>query len=106
MTKLEIMEKVMAISALALELSNNAWDESTRAEKPIAFLRFNGHVGDIDIELYENGWNEESPTHRWEIQYKHDHYGKSCSVDRLDEIIAEMSRLAEIRYKMENTEVE
>lgn len=107
MNKKEVAEKIAKVSCLGLELSNDtSGDGEARTELPTAFVWINGHTGNIDIRLYENGWNDEHPTHNYDIFYMHDEYGKSFSVNRLDEIIAEMERLVEIRYKLENPEVE
>jgi hypothetical protein len=107
MEKNAVMEKMAKISCLGLELSNDTSGEGeSRVELPTAFVWINGHTGNLDIRLYANGWNDEHPTHQFDVYYLHDEYGKDYSVNKLDEIIAEMERLVEVRYKLENPEVE
>ncbi len=97
-----INEKLSKIICLAYELSNNKSYDDTTSELPVAFISISGHVGEMDVRLHDKGWDYDSnPTHRYSI-YFHDEYGPKYSPDRLDEIIAEMERLVEVRYKLEN----
>jgi len=95
----DILEKIKKISALALELSNDTDKQEHDVKLPVAMVDFSGHVGMVSVRFYENGWHTDA-----------DHSYNCCTYFKdaktLDKIIAEMERMAEIRYKLENPEVE
>ena len=100
----EIVEKVSKICALAMELSTNSHAQYVcdRDTLPVVFIYMSGHISQIDIQFYEKGWIPfADTTQEWELSY----HEIEESPEILDKIIAEMERLAEIRYKMENPEV-
>ncbi len=50
---LEIVDLVMKINGT----------EASRGEEPTVFFGFSGHVGEIYVDIYENGWKrDEYPT--------------------------------------------
>jgi len=103
MDKKQIMEKIVKVSMLAYELSIHSDDEETENNLPTAFLQMSGHVGCANIQLYPEGWGEDKPYITFVLYY---HYEYGNTPDQLAGIIAEMERLVEIRYKLENPEVE
>jgi hypothetical protein len=100
MNILTMEKKLETIMMLSFQLSNRTYGADAENGLPTAFTEIMGHTGHIRIMLYENGWTSEAkPTHAYTI-YFHDGFGKSESPERLDEIIDEMDRLCEKRYKL------
>ena len=94
----ETMEKISQIAKLACELTN---DDLIESNIPVAMVRLFGHCALFEIYIFENGWQMGvKPTYK--VSYYVDIEPMLDS--KLDEIIAEMNRLCEIKAKMLNKE--
>lgn len=90
----ETMEKISQIAKLACKLTN---DDLLESNIPVAMVSVFGHCALLEINLFENGWHSMAkPTHHYACYYDAD--------PELDEIIAEMNRLCEIKAKILNKE--
>lgn len=58
----EIKEKVLRIMALAMEVSTIRKGPDEKGY-PDVFVRFSGHVSDLDVTVYENGFDYKIDPH-------------------------------------------
>ena len=68
----EIKEKVLRIMALAMEVSTIR-KGSDEEGYPDVFVSFSGHVSDLDVAVYENGFDSKIEPHRkWYVHLYED----------------------------------
>ena len=49
-------EKIKRIIALALQLNPSRTQQEVTGSKPTVFVDFYGHVGQVEVRVYKNGW--------------------------------------------------
>lgn len=68
----EIKEKVLRIMALAMEISTIRKSPDEKGY-PDVFVHFAGHVSDLDVTVYENGFDYKIEPHRkWYVHLYED----------------------------------
>lgn len=55
--KKSIKEKVLEIMALALEFNSKPTKQELTGNKPTIFVDFAGHVCELDVGIYVDGWS-------------------------------------------------
>lgn len=70
--KIEKMRRKKIHKALEMVLEINTTqkrDQDITGRKPTAFFSFSGHVADVDVSVYQNGWSfTRSAEGRWSAQ--------------------------------------
>ena len=70
--KIEKMRRKKVHEALEIALqinSTQARNQSATGRKPTAFFSFSGHVADVDVIVYQNGWSfTRGAEGRWSAQ--------------------------------------
>jgi hypothetical protein len=73
----EAREIVKQIFNLALAINANKTKQSTTGNKPTVFVNFSGHVAEVDVTIYRNGWgtlDDESNITRYNIYLSDDFF--------------------------------
>jgi hypothetical protein len=68
----ELKENVLRIMALAMEVSKIR-EDSDEGGYPDVFVSFSGHVSDLDVHVYENGFDDKKdPDRQWYVHLYED----------------------------------
>ena len=84
----EILRRLGYMISLCYEINSEKTLCEETGDLPTVFLNFSGHVCDVDLQIHENGWENES----------YPEYQRNCyltdenAVIELDEMIAELTR--------------
>ena len=77
--KIEKMRRKKIHEALEMVLEINTTQKRAQditGRKPTAFFSFSGHVADVDVSVYQNGWSfTRGAEGRWSAQAFLDHAG-------------------------------
>lgn len=81
MARSEKMKKILQIMELAVEINKG---------KPNTFVRFSGHVDDIEVDIHYDGWETNKSPDKQMSAYLS---GELCKLSDLNNIIKELKKI-------------